>query len=386
MKRDGVHWLLLIVPAFLILSCRALAPAPAVPGPAVQLPIQTAPLPQLPPNADLAELEDTLIQIYEQVSPGVVSLDVVTQDGTTQGSGFVFDRLGHVVTNYHVVMDVETLEVSFASGLKARAELLGVDADSDLAVIKVEVSEEALHPLRLSESDQIKVGQSVIAIGNPFGFRGTMTLGIVSGLGRSMRSLHAAPGGGIFSAGDFIQTDAAINPGNSGGPLLNLRGEVIGVNRAIFTNSFTADGDPVNTGIGFAVSVNIVKRVVPALISQGHFDYPYIGINSVDELTLDDLDLLGLPYTSGVYINRVTPGSPADKAGLIGGSRRTDRADLQAGGDLIIAIDKQNVLTFDEFISYLVRFKSPGDPVVLTIVRNSQQMDIQVTLDKRPSP
>ncbi|MCK4725545.1 MAG: trypsin-like peptidase domain-containing protein, partial [Anaerolineales bacterium] len=173
----------------------------------------------IPPAVDLVAMEDTLVEVYELVNPGVVSIRGINGDDNSLGSGFVVDQEGHIVTNYHVVEGADQLEIAFPSGKKTRAEVLGTDLDSDIAVIKVELDPADLHPLYLSDSDLIRVGQTVVAIGNPFGFRGTMTVGIVSGLGRSMESLHDAPGGGVFSAGDIIQTDAAINPGNSGGPL-----------------------------------------------------------------------------------------------------------------------------------------------------------------------
>jgi 2-alkenal reductase len=237
-----------------------------------------------------------------------------------------------------------------------------------------------------SDSDQVKVGQTVIAIGNPFGFNGTMTMGIVSGLGRTMRSLHEAPEGGLFSSGDIIQTDAAINPGNSGGPLLNLNGDVIGVNRAIYTNNFDDVGQPLNSGVGFAISINIVKRVIPSLIASGEYDYPYVGISSINDLSILEQEALGLAQPTGVYVNRVTPGSPAARAGLRGGERPTDIFGLEAGGDLIVAIDGLEVKNFADFISYLLRNKSPGDNAVLTVLRGDERFEIIVTLDKRPSP
>jgi 2-alkenal reductase len=215
-----------------------------------------------------------------------------------------------------VIQDLTDLEVNFPSGYKARGEVVGTDLDSDIAVVRVEAPAGELHPLTFSDSDTLKVGQAVIAIGNPFGFDGSMTLGIISALGRAMESLHTSPTGQFFSAGDIIQTDAAINPGNSGGPLLNLNGEVIGVNRAIFTDSFSESGQPVNSGIGFAISINVVKRVMPALISSGHYDYPYVGISSLNEITLLVQEALDLPQATGVYVTDVTSGGPAEQAGL----------------------------------------------------------------------
>ena len=339
----------------------------------------------IPPAVDLVAMEDTLVEVYELVNPGVVSIRGINGDDNSLGSGFVVDQEGHIVTNYHVVEGADQLEIAFPSGKKTRAEVLGTDLDSDIAVIKVELDPADLHPLYLSDSDLIRVGQTVVAIGNPFGFRGTMTVGIVSGLGRSMESLHDAPGGGVFSAGDIIQTDAAINPGNSGGPLINLNGEVVGVNRAIYTNNFSSSGDPVSSGLGFAISINIVKRVLPALIAEGEYAYPYVGITSINDLSLLQQEALNLTRATGVYVNRITAGSPAERAGLIGGSFSTAYPDLRAGGDLIIAIDGYEVLTFADFIGYIIKNKSPGDQIQVTVVRDGEVVEIELTLGERPS-
>lgn len=339
----------------------------------------------IPPAVDLVAMEDTLVEVYELVNPGVVSIRGINGGDNSLGSGFVVDQEGHIVTNYHVVEGADQLEIAFPSGKKTRAEVLGTDLDSDIAVIKVELDPADLHPLYLSDSDLIRVGQTVVAIGNPFGFRGTMTVGIVSGLGRSMESLHDAPGGGVFSAGDIIQTDAAINPGNSGGPLINLNGEVVGVNRAIYTNNFSSSGDPVSSGLGFAISINIVKRVLPALIAEGEYAYPYVGITSINDLSLLQQEALNLTRATGVYVNRITAGSPAERAGLIGGSLSTAYPDLRAGGDLIIAIDGYEVLTFADFIGYIIKNKSPGDQIQVTVVRDGEVVEIELTLGERPS-
>lgn len=387
MKRLVYPLLSLSVLMVSILSCGFFNQAPTAPPAEVAVTVEpkivVTPV-YVPPSADLVELEDTLVQVYERVNPGVVALRVLNEAGGSRGSGFVVDKNGHIVTNFHVVENVTDLEVAFPSGLKVRGEVIGSDLDSDLAVIKVDVPEDALIPLPLSDSRQLKVGQTVIAIGNPFGFNGTMTMGIVSGLGRTMSSLREAPTGGLFSAGDIIQTDAAINPGNSGGPLLNLNGEVVGVNRAIYTNNFTESGQPTNSGVGFAISVNIVKRVVPALVASGKFDYPYVGISSIDDLSLLDQEALGLPRPSGVYVNEITPESPADKVGLRAGNRNTVIPGLRAGGDLIIAVDGYEVKTFSEFLSYLIGNKSPGDSVNLTVLRGDEEIEVSLILDKRP--
>lgn len=341
----------------------------------------TSPLP--PVVANQVDIQDRLIEIYELVSPGVVSLRVLTQDGDALGSGFVIDETGHVVTNFHVVEGFQDFEVIFSSGYRTRGTVIGVDLDSDLAVLKVDVPVEELHPLTFGNSDEISVGQTVMAIGNPFGLSGSMTVGIISATGRTLDSMRQSPGGAFFTAGDLIQTDTAINPGNSGGPLINLKGEVIGVNRAIRTESFSSNG-PVNSGIGFAISSNIVKRVVPSLISQGKYDYPYLGISSIREISLLEQEVLGLPQATGVYITVVTPGSPADKAGLREGKLPTEIEGLNSGGDLITFIDGVRIRTFGEMLTYLLIYKEPGESVILTVLREGEEMEVNLILEKRP--
>ncbi|MCC7512096.1 MAG: PDZ domain-containing protein, partial [Anaerolineae bacterium] len=228
------------------------------------------------------------------------------------------------------------------------------------------------------------VGQTVIAIGNPFGLNSTMTTGIVSALGRTLDSMHQTSGGGVFTAGDIIQTDAAINPGNSGGPLFNLNGEVIGVNRAIRTVNSTNTGDPLNSGIGFAISSNIIRRVMPSLIQNGYYDYPYLGLSSMNDLSLPIIEALGLNSQTGAYVLDVAKGGPADQAGLKAGSQNTSIQGLMAGGDLIVAIDGRPIQTFDDLLRYLINNKAPGDEVTLTVLRGDQTVDIVVTLAKRP--
>jgi 2-alkenal reductase len=214
-----------------------------------------------------------------------------------------------------------------------------------------------------------------------------MTQGIVSALGRTQASEHSTTGGGFFSAADIIQTDAAINPGNSGGPLLNINGEVVGVNRAIITNNSDANGQPTNSGIAFAISVNIVKRVTPFLIRDGRYDYPYMGISFYrDELlNLDTIDALGLASLDGAYVVDVAKDGPADKAGIRAGTQPTRIENLSAGGDIVTAIDGKPVRTFDELISYLVTNKSPGETVILTILREGKSQDVTLTLGARPN-
>lgn len=368
----------------LILNSTSTPAGDYVPAPTAtrDFPLLQEPVATLSPlDLSVGVEQERLVALYARVNPGVVSIQTVTGQGNAQGSGFVYDGLGHIVTNFHVVDGATMLEVDFPSGYKTRGEVVATDLDSDLAVIKVEVPAQELFPLPLGDSNSLQVGESVVAIGNPFGLDSTMTLGIVSAKGRTLTSLRESPEGGLFSAGDLIQTDAAINPGNSGGPLLNLRGEVVGVNRAIQTNSAFESG---NVGVGFAVSINIVKRVVPVLLANGTYDYPYLGISSRDDLSLTEIEGLSLPNRAGAYVVNVVPGSPADEAGLIGGTTPTNLPGLNAGGDLIVAIDGRPVRVFGELLSYLMTEKSPGDRVVLDILRDGEQKEVTVTLSKRP--
>jgi 2-alkenal reductase len=358
-------------------------PLPTLP-PAVITPPTVAPAdptaPIQPVVLDPAAEQQLYIDLYRRVNPAVVAILVFHADGIEMGlgTGFVIDKEGHIVTNNHVVEGGKEFEVDFATGLKVRAELLGTDPTSDLAVLQVNVHPDQLSVLPLGDSDQVQVGQRVIAIGNPFGLSGTMTVGIVSGLGRTLSSDVTAPGGGSFSAPDIIQTDAAINPGNSGGPLVNLNGEVIGVNKAIESET------GVNSGVGFSIASNTVKKIVPALIEDGKYVYPYLGISSTDDLTLAEIEALDLPRTTGVYVTSVSGGGPADEAGLRGGTQPTSIEGLRGGGDLIIAIDGKEVKTFAEMLSYLVNETSVGQTVTLTVLRDGDQQDIKVILGARP--
>ena len=364
---------------------------PAVPPQVQPTPvviIQATP-PALPTASDPAEAGSTLEALYQQVLPGVVSIRTAVSTeqgivGQSLGSGFVYDNEGHIITNQHVVEGASDVEVSFASGYLARGTGVGSDPDADIAVIRVDAPADQIRPLAIGDSNTLNVGEQVVAIGNPFGLAGTMTLGIVSGLGRTQFA-HASPEGGFFSTADIIQTDAAINPGNSGGPLFNLQGEVVGVNQSIRTQNFNdVTGNAVNSGVGFSISINLVKRIVPYLIRDGRYEYPFLGITSSDELSLAQMEALGLSTYTGAYVRSVTPGGPADQAGVRGGTRATSINGLEAGGDVIIGIDGQPVDTFDDLLSYLTTSKSPGETVVLTVLRDGQPLDITVTLGARP--
>lgn len=328
-------------------------------------------------------LEGSLEALYQNVSSGVVSLQYSNAQGGGQGTGFVIDKEGHIVTNYHVASDAQELEVHFPSGLKVYGEVIGTDLDSDLAVIKVEVDPEQLVPLPIGDSNLIQVGQTVVAIGNPYGLSGTLTVGVVSARGRVLDSMRQTDTGTYYSSGDTIQTDALINPGNSGGPLLNLNGEVIGVNRAIQTAGLSITGEAVNTGIGFAISSNTVRKVVPSLIENGSYAYPYLGLSSYSNMSLAMIEELNLPRQTGAYVAQVVSGGPASKAGIVGGTIPTQIQDLYRGGDLITAVNGVEIKDFSELMSYLVLNTSVGDEIIFTLIRDGETLDVPVILGQR---
>ena len=326
------------------------------------------------------DLQDQLVAVYEQVNPAVVHIFVYNTFDDQEfplgtGSGFVFNSDGYIITNNHVVADGDAFEVIFADGYRSRAEIVGTDVDSDLAVIKVESLSPTAQPIALGDMNELHVGQFVIAIGNPFGEAGSMSIGIISGLGRTLDSQRTVEGGGRYSLPQVIQTDAAINPGNSGGPLLNLRGEVIGVNSAIRTETGT------NSGVGFSIPVNAVKRIVPNLIANGSYVYPYLGIR-MQTLDIETAEELGIPYTSGAYILDISADAPAAAAGLIASGINNFGA--LPGGDLIIAINGTEITSSDGLISYLVFETEAGQTVDLTIVRDGKEMTVPLTLGERP--
>jgi S1-C subfamily serine protease len=375
-----------------MLACQLAGSAPAISAPATTAVSQPPIAVNAPINPSAAQ--DAFVAIYQRVNPGVVIIKVTGPQREALGSGFVYDSDGHIVTNYHVVQDAANnkVEVDFMSGFKAFGTVIGTDLDSDLAVVKAEAPASELHPLSLANSDALSVGQTVIAIGNPFQYFGSMSVGIISALHRTLDSEHlTADNGQPFTAGDLIQTDAAINPGNSGGPLFDMNGEVIGVNRAIETTNFSSSGQPLNSGVGFAVSSNIIRRVAPVIIKDGHYDYPYLGVSSLSlgnpsrgGMSLDEIQALGLKQFTGTYVTDLAAGGPAEKAGIKAGTEPTSIQGLNAGGDLITAIDGHPVVQYDDLIAYLITNKSPGDTVVLTVVRGSQTLDITITLGKRP--
>jgi len=345
----------------------------------------------LPPDAiaeaDAEEL--LLINLYERVNPAVVNIVITVADEENelgpqqlfpaqgQGSGFVYDTEGHIVTNNHVVAEADKVEVTFYDGSIVEAEVVGSDPDSDLAVVQVDIAPESLRPIEWGNSDLLRVGQRAVAIGNPFGLEGTLTSGIISALGRSLPTEQ-----GAFRIPEIIQTDAAINPGNSGGPLLNSQGQVIGINTAIVPNR-SAFGERSFLGVGFAVPANLVKRVSPSLIEFGEYRHPWIGFSG-NSVTTEIAAEMELPEVAGALVAEVISGSPADKAGLRGGTREVIGINTLLGGDVIIGIDDEPVREFDDLLSFLSRKGEVGKEVTLTIIRDGKQQTLPLTLDARP--
>ena len=328
-----------------------------------------------------------LINLYQRANPGVVNIEVGTTVGdevifTGSGSGFLIDSEGHIVTNSHVIELAQFLRVTFSDGSVREADVLGSDRYSDLGVILVTDLPPGAVPLELGDSETLQVGQRVIAIGNPFGLQGTMTEGVVSAVGRILRS-SALPEGGSFSNPEIIQTDAAINPGNSGGPLLNSHGQVVGVNWAV------AAGAGSSSGTGFAIPVTTLRRIVPYLIEEGVYHYPYLGIGHDDRFSVAQLaTALDLPAAHGVLVMEVNPDGPARRAGVQGGDRevRVMGAVVRAGGDLIVAIDGHEVEDFHDLVAYLILETEVGQTVTLTILREGEVLEIPVVLGQRAAP
>jgi len=384
---------LALIVILLISGCREFSvfetptPRPVVVGKLE--PTSSVPPTPLPSSIEIsADAVELLLQnVYERTNPGVVNIDVSGGTGSDltefgSGSGFVIDLDGHIVTNNHVIDGADEIDVTFADGTAALAKLVGTDPYSDLAVIKVEVDAAKLQPLAIGDSDLVKVGQRVIAIGNPFGLVGTMTVGIVSGKGRTLPA-DTSSSAGNFSNPDIIQTDAAINPGNSGGPLLNSKGEVIGVNAAIRTDGTNR----ANSGVGFAIPSNTVRRVAQQLLKDGRASYPYLGVSVDNHFTIGELAVaLKLPVDKGVLVSSVVDGGPAEKAGVRGGNKQLTVRGLPvvAGGDIITAIDGDPITSFDQMIGYLSSQKLVGQEVTLTILRDGETLQLPLTLADRP--
>jgi serine protease Do len=335
----------------------------------------------------------TLTDLFEETQQSVVQVSgTLNEDdplfGISLGSGFVYDNSGHIITNYHVVAgsDPNDISITFIDGTVYRARVVGADQYSDLAVLRVEDNVPAgkLIPLRLANSSGLLVGQEVVAIGNPFGLSGSMTEGIISGLNRLIPVYQdpfsdvAAP---AFSIPDVIQTDAAINPGNSGGPLLNMQGEVVGINSAIFS---TTGGF---AGVGFAVPSNTIAKIAPVLIERGFFEHPWLGVSGID-MTPEIAEAIGLGEPRGFLIIEVEPGGPADSAGIQGGDTPMQLGgmpEIPIGGDVVLAINDRDVRKIDDVLGYLQQAAQVGETVTLTVWRDGQIIEINVTLGARPS-
>jgi S1-C subfamily serine protease len=320
----------------------------------------------------------TLVELFEKSEEGVVKIQVVRNnipgDTGSVGSGFVYDNLGHIITNAHVVDGASKAIVTFLDGSQYNAEIIGEDKFTDIAVIKVSEKPRLLHPLQIGDSSQLHVGEQVAAIGNPFGLSGSMTSGIVSQMGRLLPSQDSG-----FSIPDVIQTDAAINPGNSGGPLLNLRGEVVGINTAIQSRSGEF------SGVGFAIPSNTAIKIVPSLIEDGEYHHPWIGISGRD-VDPDLAKVLELKDAKGFLIITVVDGSPADKAGLKGMTvtQVIDGKEYPADGDIIISVDDKEVRKISDILIHLQREKSVGDTMVLGVLRDGEFMHVSLELVERP--
>ena len=337
-------------------------------------------------SAPSLDIENILSDLYTRVSPSVVSINVVSRNANSRssqelaagtGTGFVIDFQGHIITNNHVVMDATRIEVNFFDGTIARGEVVGLDPDSDLAVIRVDLPQEQLHPVTFADSNGLFIGQSVIALGSPFGQRWTMTTGIVSAKDRTIQGLTN------YQIGAVIQTDAAINPGNSGGPLLNLQGQVVGVNSQILSRSGSG------SGVGFAIPSNLVQRVADSIINQGDVNYSYLGISSrPNDVDLALIEAMGLPNdTRGVVVQSVDQSGPAGQGGLrnAGNFVTIDGINVPRSADIITAIDNTPVTSFSSLIGYLASNTQPGQTVNLTVLRDGTNLvSLPVVLGARP--
>ncbi|RJQ39938.1 MAG: PDZ domain-containing protein [Dehalococcoidia bacterium] len=340
----------------------------------------------LPGAPALTELETLLEEIYSRVNPSVVNISVVESQipgfplpRRAEGSGFVWDTEGNIVTNRHVIADAGKITVTFYDGSIVPGIVVGADADSDLAVVRVDVPPDQLKPVEVADSSMARVGQLAVAIGNPFGLQGTMTVGFISGLGRLIPADENALGA-TYSIPDIIQTDAPINPGNSGGVLLDSSGKLIGVTQSIATESGTS------SGVGFAIPSAIVQKVVPALVASGRYDHPYLGI-SITSLDPDLAAAMNLAASQrGALVITVTDGSPAARAGIRAseGEVTIDSQPVAIGGDVIIRYDDIVVRSSDDLVTFLARYGSAGQVVTLTVLRGGVEVEVPVTIGIRP--
>jgi len=320
----------------------------------------------------------SLMEIFEKAEPGVVRVNTIRNQTMNEtggvGSGFVFDKMGHIITNAHVIEGSTKTVVTFLDGRSYNAEIIGMDEYTDIGVIKVNADLKLLRPLSLGDSSNLNVGEPITAIGNPFGLSGSMTSGIVSQMGRLL------PSGSGYSIPDVIQTDAAINPGNSGGPLLNMRGNIVGINTAI--QSTTGEF----TGVGFAIPSQTVAKIVPILIDEGEYKHPWIGISGRD-IDPDTANVLGLKDALGFLIITVVENSPAEDAGLRGSDKtiEVDGKEYPVGGDIIVAVDGMDVRKIDDILVHLQRVKTIGDEMNLEILRDGRTTNVTVILQERPN-
>lgn len=388
---NNKHSILTIAALVLISSLGCMAFTATTPSPivitATSVPETVQPAVVAPPSEALSNLETQVEAVYETVGDAVVNIAVtsigydfffnaVPQEGS--GSGFVYDTEGHIITNFHVIEEADEIQVTFADGITLAAEVVGSDPTYDLAVIKIDPNAYPSQLVTLGDSDALRVGQFVVAIGNPFGLEQTVTFGVISSLGRIIES----PDGRFI--GEAIQTDAAINPGNSGGPLLDLQGRVIGVNAQIVSPSRAS------AGIGFAIPVNIVKRVVPELIAYGRYRHAWMGVGffpaGLNEALVDWFADLGAEVPDhGVLLLTVERNSGADQAGLLGGNRmvNTQYGQLPVGGDIVVDINGTPIATPRDFIAYLETYTRPGDTVQVTILRNMEELVLPVVLGEK---
>jgi S1-C subfamily serine protease len=326
-------------------------------------------------NKIFKQTQDSVVQITRIVPQTGVIMDPSQENRSALGSGFLFDNQGHIITNNHVVGDSKVVDVTFTNGDRLRANVTAVDPYIDIAVLKIIENQNntlvqgPLSPLPLGNSSALIVGDQVIAIGNPYGLAGTMTTGIVSQVGRLVPAPEVP-----YSVPDVIQTDAAINPGNSGGPLLNMQGQVVGVNFAALSQ-----------GLGFAIPMNLIQDIVPRLIEKGNYSHPYLGFTGTT-LTSDLAANIGnvTDDVKGVVVNTLAKGGPADSAGLHGTT--TDQYGRKHGGDIIVGINGEKITEFEQLVSYLERNTAPGDTVVLKVLRNGTELGLKAVMGVRPSP